>query len=408
MRRLLLICILLQLALLPLHAQRGTWLRKAGKAALTDGNYSIAQKGIISYQLSRRVKQSFHTATQTLHHIPPGMQSSLGRPTRRARNVQDMDFKEIYPDIAFLTTSGQTANYLLSRNNRLLSREQKRMEKVLEQIDIYLPLLTRQAQQLKQPDNPLEWLADEIPLGTQQLFIGEAHGYPEIREAVRQLLTTIRDKQPRREIFLFTEFIPENVIWEDINNQNLRPPYLPNYYSVWDSAVETGIHVIGLEPKPVVQAVKNNSCTCSYLDSTGTLQNMYIWATLEGLRWRNERWLKTLTAYRTQYPDALFIIYTGADHTLYNRPFSLAAGFPKENTFLAVVYPDKKSIFIPSDKWYGASLLTDKPYADPIETLHEQADFPQPALKWSTPELSQIAGFDARIKIPVKLPEMDY
>ena len=135
---------------------------------------------------------------------------------------------------------------------------------------------------------------------------------------------------------------------------------------------------------------------------------MSIWATLEGVRLRNERWINTLSSYRTKYPDALFIVYTGADHALYNRPFSLATHFPQEQTFVTALYPDKGTDFISDGKWWHVPSMTEKSYLGPLEQIHKQADFPQPVLKWSTPQLSQIAGFDVRIKIPVKLPDLDY
>lgn len=403
MRRVLLLCLLLQFTLLPLHAQRLKWLRQTEKAALENGTHALPGKMGVSYQLNRRLAQSYRAATQALQQIPPGKDIPVGEPARRGIHVQKLEPQELYPDVPFLTTSQQTADYLLARNNRLFLQERKRMEQVWEQVNTALPTLTRESRQLEQPEDPLQWLSDQIPTGLDQLFIGETHGHKEIRETVRQLLGTIRQKYPQRQIILFTEFIPQEITWENAASTDRIPKYLQEYVPLWEQAVQNDIRVIGLEPQLVVQ----DKCTCSYMNSSGKQGNMSIWATLEGVRLRNERWMQMLTAYRTQYPDALFVIYTGADHSLYNRPFALTANYPKETTFVTALYPDKKVTYVSSGRW-NAAVITAAPYSGPLEKISDQADFPQPVLKWSSAQLSQIAGYDVRVKIPIQLEEIDY
>ena len=95
--------------------------------------------------------------------------------------------------------------------------------------------------------------------------------------------------------------------------------------------------------------------------------------------------------YRQKNPDALFIVYTGSAHSYYNFPFSLAKRFPKETTFMLDLTMD----LLRSDKGiiYGK---------DHLERLDEGFYFPQPVLKWNSPDLIQLSGFDARIKLPLE------
>ena len=257
----------------------------------------------------------------------------------------------------------------------------------------------KEANQVAQPEDPTLWLAAQIPLEANQIFLGEVHGYPEIKQTVRELIGIIRQIQPRRQIILFTEFLPEKFTWEGPSSQGHIPTYLHKYIPIWNTAIQNRISVVGLEPRPVIQS----HCTCSYTAPNGQTHNQLpIWATLEGVRVRNEHWMSILSQYREQYPDALFIMYTGAYHALYNCPFSLAANYPKETTFIAALYPDKKYKYTSPGKGQAATLI-ESPYSGPLEYLTQQADFPQPALKWSSHQLSKVAGFDARIKISVKL-----
>ena len=79
--------------------------------------------------------------------------------------------------------------------------------------------------------------------------------------------------------------------------------------------------------------------------------------------------------YRKKYPDALFIIHTGAWHSGYIMPFSLAQAFNPQETFVAH--------FMRKD----CTLIN--------EFTHGLVN--APVLGWTDKKLARIAGFDVQI-----------
>ncbi len=397
MRKLLSLCLLLLLATGPVYAQRGwNWLKggakkSQGKAKLTNIN--------ISRQLNQRMAQTFRQAEQALENLPVNHRMIMGEPIQQIFHTNELNDPALY-NLPFLKNSNQIGKYLAARNNRLVIQEIRRMEQVWAQIDENLPRLRKEATETEQPENQVTWLADLVPAQTTRLFVGEKYGYPEIYQFVAQLVQELRTRQPDREILFFTEFLPENLKWEERYNYTLkRPQNARKFFPIWDQIIQAQIPVIGLE---IPAAVKNN-CEIRYLRSDGWLDQKSVWASLEAVRLRNERWQKTMATYRAQYPNALFIIYTGADHSMYNRPFTLAT--PGEQTFVSVLYPQRYSGFDASNRFIGTFVA--KPMPGPLERLVNQLDFQRPVIKWQSPDLPAIAGFDVRIKVPVRLPELD-
>ncbi len=200
---------------------------------------------------------------------------------------------------------------------------------------------------------------------------------------------------------MFTEFLPENFIWTGRNPRIFTiPDYLQKFFPLWDQALKAQITTIGLE----LPAAVDDMCVVRYLTSDDNLDKQSVWASLEGVRLRNERWEKTLARYREQHPNALFIIYTGANHSLYNRPFTLA-NMPGEQPFVSVLYPTHYESFAPAGRFSGK--IVAKPMRGPLEKLVDQLDLQHPIVKWESADLAQLAGFDVRIKIPVQLPNVD-
>ena len=377
-------------------AQRGG----AGAAAVKTPRTSHIN---ISRQLDKRVAATYVQAEQAQTQLPDGRRMIMGEPVQKVFKTWELNPQELYPQQTFLRNSEQTGKYLAARNNRLFLQEIRRMEKVWMQIDENLPRLYTEAQALDQPQEPIAWLADVIPPQTTQLFIGEAHGYSEIHQSVANLLREIRSRQTAREIILCTEFLPEELKWTGRRPSIADVPELfHKYFPIWDQALESKIQVIGLE----LPAAVDGPCEVRYLNARGMLTKTSVWASLEGVRLRNERWVKTLTKYRAQHPDALFIIYTGADHSLYNRPFTLADNNASEKTFVSVLYPNKFKSFASSGRLIATPIAKTMP--DPLERLIEDLDFERPVVKWTSPDLPQIAGFDVRIKVPVQLSDIDY
>ena len=399
MRKFLFLCFVLVAATGPLHAQRGGWLTRFGTKFADQGKAKLAEIQI-SRQLNARMHQTYLQAKQAQMQLPTERKIIMGEPIQQIFKTRELNARELYPAQTFLKNSSQTGQYLVARNNRLFVQEIHRMKKVWAQIDENLPRLRQEATATEQPENTITWLADLIPPQTTQFFVGEAHGYPEIYQFLAQLIQELRTRQPDREIILFTEFLPENFKWTGRHPSILTvPKHTQKFFPTWDKILQAQVPVIGLE----LPAAVDEKCQVRYLRTDDTLDKQTVWASLEGVRLRNERWTKTLATYRAQHPNALFIIYTGADHSMYNRPFSLAT--PGEHTFVTILYPERYESFTPSGRFSGT--LVAKPMPGPLERLVNKLDFQRPVIKWQSPDLAPIAGFDVRIKVPVTLPNVD-
>ena len=198
-----------------------------------------------------------------------------------------------------------------------------------------------------------------------------------------QLVLSLRFRQPNREILLFTEFLPENKIW----GKTIDEPLLPLHKTIWRAATAANIPVIGMEPEFVEKSI---DATVNYRLAFGGYEEEFAWATIEGARLRNKRWLETLRAYRKNHPNALFVIYTGAGHVEYTEPYSLGRELAGENTLVAEIYPR----VIRSEYGRGKDFLIDD------FDVMTQGAFPQRILWFADPAIAQRAGFNIRVKIP--------
>ena len=355
----------------------------------------------INRQLEKRLNQTYRQAKQIHRQLPAGYTPIMGEPIQQIFHPEELDPATLYPDQTFLKTHEQTGRYLAARNNRLFMQEMKRMKKIWTQIETNLPRLKQEAATTKQPKDQVQWLAQQIPPQTTQLFIGEAHGHPEIHQFVALLVGQLRTQQPNRSIILLTEFLPENFTWKNQDKAEGLPWTLHKYFITWEQVRKEQVPVIGLE---LPNAIDDN-CEVRYLNNKGVLTKQTVWARLEGVRLRNERWQKTLAQYRHNFPDALFVIYAGADHVMYNRPFTLAQN-PHENPFVAILYPNQQLSYEPTSRFVG--ILVAKPTKGPLERLVDNLDLQNPVIKWTSPDLPAIAGFDVRIKVPVDLESTNY
>lgn len=357
----------------------------------------------ISRQLQKRLSQTYQQAKIAQKSLPTNRYIIMGEPVAKIFKTQELDPKELYPEQTFLKTSAQTGNYLATRNNRLFLQEVRRMEKIWAQIDENLPRLQQEAANTPQPQDPIAWLAETIPVQTTQLFLGEVHlKTPEIHQAVTRVLQEIRARDAQREIILFTEFLPENFTWRGKKHPKARGIEYPftNFFDIWDAALQAQIQVIGLEHPAAVE----DNCVVRYLNTNGVHSKQSVWSSLEGVRLRNERWKKTLATYRAKHPNALFIIYTGADHVLYNRPFTISTPTGNEKNFVVGLYPDRYLSIV----GHFTGVLVSREQPGPLERLVRHLKFKRQTVKWKSTDLPDIAGFDVRIKIPITLAEIDY
>ncbi len=401
MRKIGWIFLIIWLGNVPLHAE-GMLLRSFfshGKQAA--GASSRLQRMNISYQLEQRVARTYQKALQEQKAASLAYKTMpLGEPVNAIIHPAELDPHLLYPRQLFLTSAEQTGNYLAARNNVLVRHELRRTEQFLQELKNYLPALEQAAQQLVQPANADEfasWVVQQIPAQVQYVFIGEEHGYEKIRNLVTDLLLELRATQPNRPLFIFTEFLPEHISWPSQENLSQMPERICQYFPIWDKIATHHLSVIGLEPAYAL----TNQCQACRGHLPFYLQRQDVWDTLEGIRLRNQHWQTILATYRAQYPDALFIIYAGADHCLYNRPFALPNAYSKEDAFVVTLHPASKPKYLQKG-FFHVPLKKHVPASGPLENLIRQpGKFPQPALKWDDAQLARISGFDIRLKVPV-------
>ena len=395
MKHILLIFLSLSLFLAPLEAQ-AKWRVPLKKVTVRITNKSTRVKGLSSWQVSRvlerRVKSSFESAKKIQQKLPAMARTAFGEPVRRVRRAKDMPQARVYADKPFLTTREQTANYMAAQSNRLFVQQSENLLRWHEQVEQHLPQMEEAVRQMSQPEHPIAWLAEQIPAQTTTLFVGEMHGFTEIRQGVADLLSTLRAQNPAREIILFTEFLPENFHWRETTDPALLD--LPKYATIWEEANHNHIEVIGLEPEVALA----DSCEVEGLRETGKKAVFPQWAHLEGMRLRNEAWLQTMQTYRAQHPDALFVVYSGSAHSSYYFPFSLPTLMSKEHPFVVTLYPDK---VLTATSSFWVSHIDFVPYQEPLERLTKHVLFQRPVLQFKDPEISRLAGFDVRIKLSI-------
>ncbi len=401
-KRTWLLIVVLSILLFPFQAQAGVKAPKRPPKAVTarrafthdirEGNFTLQRQKEISSLLTQRTLFSFDRASKAHLDLSLPFRSHTGLPAARMKEFGNMHWQKIYPDKPFLTTRPQVANYMLAHNNRLLIHEAARMKQLSADLTARLPQLEEAIAKSPRPAKPIPWLLEQIPEQTSMLFLGEVHDVPEIHETIVSLLAQLRDKNPNRKIVLFTEFLPEELHY----TAEAATPTPMSMIQIWKSALRHDIEVIGLEPDFVTgdlskQLVQNSEGT--------KLVGVNQWANLEGVRLRNEAWVRTLEKYRAQDPDALFVVYSGLGHSGYNQPFTLSRAFEHEKPYVVSLVPSHKIRTKKIDPQEGNRHVIAN-YHDMLEQMLVK-DLPQPIIHLPDPELSRLTGFDVRLKIDV-------
>ena len=291
--------------------------------------------------------------------------------------------QSIYPARLALSAEQVPAHFIYQHNLRLrhwlpiLNARQEALSSYKNELEKYRVEVSHPR------DADMRWLADRVTDETKYLLLGERHGFPEITNSIATFILSLRLKYPDREIFLLTEFLPENKHWAPSGPEDL----FDNKQPVWSAAKTMDIPIIGLEPQYVMDLP---DVTLQCTDCFGGSREQAAWATIEGIRLRNERWLRVIHNFRKQHPDALFVIYGGGGHMRYSEPYSLGSYLASDHTQVVAIYP-MTSI----GGWGEISTIVDE-----FDSLTEGI-FPQRVLWWNNPAAAKIAGFDIRIKVPV-------
>ena len=239
----------------------------------------------------------------------------------------------------------------------------------------------------QQPENPVTWVAQQVPTDTDNLVIGEIH-LDEIPQAMIPMLDVLTERMNGREIIFLTEFLPKGHVLDvehDLDMLDQKPirNFRKRNYPLWKALHERNIPVIGLEPE-FVEGSLEDECLATACDFYAIPEEYSapvptdVWVNQEGLRIRNQHWLEEIQNQRKAHPNALFIIYAGKKHTSYLEPFSIARELPGKKFVIEVL---------------------SKGFAPDLENLLISKQMPD-CFPLTDPQLAQAAGFDALIKIP--------
>ena len=356
---------------------------RAGNPFYIPGKARVGRTGLYPFQvkrvMKRRAARTYQQALERQKHFDDRGKFA-GAAVTRLSNLSVIEGKR--------KLSSHTPSYIAARENRLYLQEMNRLEnEVYPHIDALFERLKKKAIYSLPHEDPVAFIAQEISPDIQNLFVGETHGFAEIARAVGNLLSQLRHINPQREIILFTEFLPEDFVWEGEIPDVYKDPilFIPGFeiqskLNLWRRARILGIKVVGLEPLGV--------CTISECEPRFQPTNLNFSVSLSGSKFRNEQFAQTLQQYRQEHPQALFVVYAGKKHVKYNRFYSLTNWFKPEETFVLSLSPTSERM----EEIYNFS-------SSAIDWAPDGTKFSQSFLYWEDKELSKAAGFDAHIVV---------
>lgn len=336
-------------------------------------------------QASAITAQETEAGLQLGDFVPPASQFTVGKGNSVYEPLAGLRSHALYPQ-SNLPSTQELEEYFLNQHNSeivkwmpILQAHQKALEENLPQL--------REAQQII--DHParldMKWLAGQLPDEARYLLLGEKdHGVYAVHQQVKYLLGELHRRYPHRKIILFTEFLPQGRSWI----YAARYPGLWGYLPLFLAGQKVRIPVVGLEPKFVCETQR--TMVEDPEQQTGGL----MWASIEGVRIRNERWLARLEAARRQYPDALFVVYTGAGHVDYNEPYSLGRSLQGPQTQVVLFHPR-----------YRVENGRLKDLITPFDMV-TQGEFSDRIVRFNSDKLAKLAGFDIQIGVPELLETM--
>ena len=196
-----------------------------------------------------------------------------------------------------------------------------------------------------QPDVPAAWAAEQVPVTTDNLFIGEIH-LKFIPQQMIPMLDVLKETMGDREIIFLTEFLPQGHVLDferDVATLEKNGVTIQQRnYPLWRALSERNIPVIGLEPDFVDGTLVDESVKteCKFFTPyDGQPSRCFpapFWTSLEGKRIRNRHWIEEIQKQRAAHPNSLFIIYGGSGHINGLQPFSVAREVPGENFIIDV------------------------------------------------------------------------
>lgn len=289
--------------------------------------------------------------------------------------------QDMYSDVPFLQDQEQLKLYFLARHNRenakWYPKLYNRYQEITRRVDDFEKAKIQNASSIHLPDD------------ISYLLLGDTHNFSGIMLQVASLLEFIQQQQPERKIIVLTEFIEEMKKWDP-------SIYLPgpniNYKGLWAKLDKRGIEVYGLEPKYVM----NNLTQIFKFTSSEKMRTFPAFATIEAIRLRNARWLKTIEHFRKQYPDALIAVYAGATHVEYSQPYSLGDALAGQKTRVISFFPAS-----------GINIETNERVRTEFDDLTGLRFIDERILQFNDPELTKLFGADALLRTPPFAPKED-
>ncbi len=391
MRKRLLLFLLFLSATLGAQAQEGFFsqIRLFGR--------QTTQTQQITKQLAQQVESSFQKACefacseQTYHLLTSG-------PSKYMRQPLYSSPTQLYPNATFITTPEQLSSYFLVQQNKNITHQLPKLQQLRDEILANLENFekTKQVTLIPEEETPAAWLVDQLQDDLEYLLLGEVHYYPEIQPQIVNMIRSLRHRYPDRQIILFTEFLLENETWDMAADLTIN---YKEYQKVWIAAQVRQIQSIGLEPafveKDHVRLHYRPPIQTSWLASS---RQQNIWASLEGMRLRNTRWLQTLKTYRAQYPHALFIIYAGEAHVSYNEPYSIGTALGNKK-IKVINFDNNFSLGTNSTLTTPFDHITSGRFT--MEKLTDKKYGITPILHFPDKHLSRLAGFDYSVKVTI-------
>ena len=219
-----------------------------------------------------------------------------------------------------------------ARSNRLLAAQRIVQERNLRRLEEHKKEVLASMALVEQKSPSLYVPRME---GKQNIFLGEEY---HLVPALKQMLVVVKDflqRYPDKKIVLFTQFLPDS---------GLKPAqYFPEggnyeeYFPAFQSLKAQRVDIVGLEePSAKGHWYEKNGLLVRGAD---TAYGRYV---------RHMHWAKRIKAWREKYPQAIFFIYTGAEHCAYNRPYALPQMVGGESSYVALLQSApslKKNLF---------------------------------------------------------------
>lgn len=347
-------------------------------------------------RVKRNVATSFYQANAMTEHnayanlrlgdfVPPASQIVLPAGKSEYKPLVELRSEVLYPH-ANLPSTQALEDYFLNQHNGEIMKWLPLFQAHQNELVAQLPQLRAVQKKVDHPSREdMHWLAQQVPEDAQYLLVGEKdHGVYTIHQQVKLLLEELHRRHPHRKIVFFTEFLPRGHSWV----YAARHPGLWGYLPMFFTGQKERIPVIGLEPDFVFQT--QGAVVKDPRQETVGL----MWASIEGVRIRNERWLSRLQAARRRYPDALFVVYAGAGHVDYNEPYSLGRSLQGPQTKVVLFHPNYRV-----ENGYLKELIT------PFDII-TKGEFSDRVIQFESDKLSKLAGFDIQIGVPELLETM--